>query len=102
VSGVTLTQLWYVPPVGRVVLKAQMRIGDGYYANLVSELREHRNAAVIELRQYEQGPIHCDDVPVRLAVQPEMYMPLGFPAQQNDSWEWAFQMRNHYPRRSPR
>lgn len=102
VSGVTLTQLWYVPPVGRVVLKAQMRIGDGYYANLVSELLEHRNAAVIELRQYEQGPIHCDDVPVRLAVQPEMYMPLGFPAQQNDSWEWAFQMRNHYPRRSPR
>ncbi|MBT0964192.1 hypothetical protein [Denitromonas iodatirespirans] len=99
VSGVTLTQLWYVPPIGRVALKAQMRVGDGYYARLSSGLLDRRNAAIIELRAFERNEIHCEDVPVRLARQPEMYMPQGFPAQQNDSWEWAFQMRNHHPRR---
>lgn len=98
VSGITLTQLWYVPSLGRAVLKASRRVGDPHYAD-TQDLLRNANTSVIELSDYTDGRSHCASKPVVLARQPEQYFPIGYAAVPNDTWEWAFQMREHYPRR---
>ncbi len=99
VSGVTLTQIWYVPSIGRAVLKAQLRLGHPLYARSPMDLLQYANSAIVELTEFEQGPNRCANKKILQARQPEMYAPIGYAVVYNDTWEWALQMREHYPRR---
>ena len=98
VSGATLTQLWYVPSLGRAVLKALRRVGDPHYAD-AQDLLKNANTSIIELSDYTDEHTHCANKPVVLARQPEQYFPIGYAVVRNDTWEWAFRMREHFPRR---
>jgi len=100
VSGVNLTQLWYVPSLGRAVLKASVREGDPFYRQAAEDLLRKGNTAIVELTGYESGQSRCAGQSALQARQPEQYVPLGYPAVANDTWQWAFQMREHHPRRS--
>jgi hypothetical protein len=101
VTGATLTQLWYVPSLGRAVLKASLRVGDAFYAQAAEDLLRNAKSSVVELAGYDSGDSHCANKPVLLAGQPEQYLPLGYAVVANDTWEWAFKMREHHPRRTP-
>jgi hypothetical protein len=94
-SGVTLTQIWYAPVVGRGVLKAWMVAGHESYLSDLEKLLEYGNASVVELQRFENSEIHCsgeNQIKSRYAQSP---IPTGFKVRRNNTWEWAFQMRPH-------
>lgn len=99
VTGWTITHLWYAPTVGRVVMKASMRVGDPYYLRDKESILDWANTAVVELQSFEGAGKRCTDKPILHARQPEMYVPIGYPLVANNSWQWALQMREHRPRR---
>ena len=101
VDGTTLSQIWYVPALGRAVLRAQLRLGDSYYASSKDRLLDWGNTLVIELVEWTQGNHHCARQPHVKGRYPEQYLPIGYAVAALDSWEWPLQMRDHTPQTSP-
>ncbi len=99
-GGYTITQLWYSPALGRAVLKASLRIGDGYYAASGQDLLKNANTSVVELVGFHNQSVTCDAAAPLIARQPEDYVPLGYDISFNNTWEWALRMREHVPMRS--
>jgi len=98
VEGITLTQTWYAPELGRAVLKAQLRVGDELYAGGKDDLLKYANSAITELREYRQGSIVCAGKPELKARWPDTYFPIGYALSMSSDWEYAFKMRPHTPR----
>jgi hypothetical protein len=97
VEGITLTQLWYAPDLGRAVLKAQLRVGDALYAGNKDNLLKYANSEITELREYRQGSVVCAGKPELKAHWPESYFPIGYDLSSSNDWEYAFKMRPHRP-----
>lgn len=100
VTGWTITHLWYAPTIGRAVMKASMRIGDPYYLSNKESILGWANTTIVELQSFEGAGKRCADKPLLRARQPEMYVPIGYPAVANNTWQWSLQMREHRPRRA--
>lgn len=98
VEGITLTQIWYAPDLGRAVLKAQLRVGNALYADGKDDLLKYANTAITELREYRQGSVVCAGKPELKARWPESYVPIGYPLRFSTDWEKAFEFRPHTPR----
>lgn len=99
VSGVTLTQIWYAPSIGRAVLRAHLRVASLAYTSIPKDLLQHSNSAIVELSEFEYGDARCANKQLLQARQPELYIPTGYAVVYNDTWEWALQRREHYLRR---
>ncbi|WP_290903076.1 hypothetical protein [Aquabacterium sp.] len=99
VNGWTITHLWYAPTIGRAVMKASVRLGDPFYIPHDESILNLANTAVVELQAFEGQGRHCADQALLRSRQPEMYLPIGYPAAASDTWQWSLQLREHRPRR---
>lgn len=81
-------------------MKASLRLGDPHYTAFYESILDRANTAIIELQSFEGAGKRCADKPLLKARRPEMYIPLGYPAVQSNTWQWSFQMREHLPRRA--
>jgi hypothetical protein len=59
------------------------------------DLLNRANSAIMELIEYEHDQGRCAATQVLLVQQPERYSPIGYVPAYNDTWERAFQMREH-------
>lgn len=98
-EGYVLTQMWYAPSLGRVVLKATLHIGDAFYAHAAEGVLNDNHRSVVELVSYRAGDTVCGGGKPLQARQPEMYFPLGYDVIPTDTWEWALRTSDHVPQR---
>ncbi|GAA5176081.1 hypothetical protein GCM10025771_09880 [Niveibacterium umoris] len=97
-KGATVSQYWYVPAIGRVVLQAQAQTKWPQFVE-GSSLLKNPSANVIELTGYRDSKIDCTGEKPAFAQRSDA-PPLGFAVMPNNTWTWAFQMRAHYPRQT--
>lgn len=98
VEGLDRSVSWYVPALGRVVLRKQVRMHPSYQAFKDAD-DDTRDVRITELVAY-QDPAGCrlEAAPTQARMNDADQHPLGFPIRFNDTWEFLFQRHEHRPR----